>query len=440
MEGGRMEIINWLNDTLQLNYTKIEQTATGAAHCQIMDLLFPGKINLAKVNFNAKYDYEYVKNFGYLQEIFAKIAKIEKYHMDVDKMVTGRPQANLEFCQWMKKYFDSMNNGEPYNALERRVQSRCAYEGDKALIAALGPNAPKPPPAAPKTAAGGAGAKPSASALSKPSATKPVAAAAATVTKPVATTTVKKPAATVSKPVATTTTTTAARPSVSKPPATSTVTRPSITPAAKPQPTVFKPTTAAAKPKPSAPSPVPAAASTTTTQVIEQIKTVTIVDPELVKELEQTKEDNQRLLEENTKAKIQVEEVERDRDFFYEKLRDVEIFCQDNIKLEGTAEEAIAQILAILYKNAENDGEEEELLEEEPAVQVEIVDGDGDDEQQEEQQEEQEEELIQEDEQEEENIQEDDEDAIMNKLQQEDEIIDDDLVIDDEVLEEMDEF
>lgn len=38
----RHEMLNWVNDCLQLGYSKIEEMCTGAAYCQFMHMLFPG--------------------------------------------------------------------------------------------------------------------------------------------------------------------------------------------------------------------------------------------------------------------------------------------------------------------------------------------------------------------------------------------------------------
>lgn len=40
---GRKEILTWLNDTFSLNLQKIEETASGAVACQIMDAIY-GKL------------------------------------------------------------------------------------------------------------------------------------------------------------------------------------------------------------------------------------------------------------------------------------------------------------------------------------------------------------------------------------------------------------
>jgi len=137
MEGayfvGRVELLNWLNDLLKLDYNKVEQTCTGAAHCQIMDAIYPG-VPLSKVNFNAKHEYEFINNFKVLQNVFDK-HKIDK-HIDVAKLVKGKYQDNLEFLQWIKRYFDLNFSGGEYNAAERRKASGGASTGIKKTAAA----------------------------------------------------------------------------------------------------------------------------------------------------------------------------------------------------------------------------------------------------------------------------------------------------------------
>ena len=45
----------------------------------------------------------------------------------VDKLVKAKYQDNLEFCQWIKRYFDLNYSGEPYNALQRRKGNQIFY-------------------------------------------------------------------------------------------------------------------------------------------------------------------------------------------------------------------------------------------------------------------------------------------------------------------------
>ena len=63
---GKNELLTWLNNLLQLNYTKVEQCANGAAYCQIMDAIYPQTFNFQKVKWSAKHDYEFVENYKVL--------------------------------------------------------------------------------------------------------------------------------------------------------------------------------------------------------------------------------------------------------------------------------------------------------------------------------------------------------------------------------------
>ena len=60
---GRKEILDWLNGLLELDVAKIETTASGAIACQILDAIYPGKVPMHKVNWEAKAEYEFVGNY-----------------------------------------------------------------------------------------------------------------------------------------------------------------------------------------------------------------------------------------------------------------------------------------------------------------------------------------------------------------------------------------
>ncbi|KAI5934286.1 Microtubule-associated protein RP/EB family member 1 [Manis javanica] len=90
----RHDMLAWINESLQLNLTKIEQLCSGAAYCQFMDMLFPGSIALKKVKFQAKLEHEYIQNFKILQAGFKRMG-VDKI-IPVDKLVKGKFQDNFE--------------------------------------------------------------------------------------------------------------------------------------------------------------------------------------------------------------------------------------------------------------------------------------------------------------------------------------------------------
>ncbi|XP_065843276.1 microtubule-associated protein RP/EB family member 3-like [Oscarella lobularis] len=110
----RHELLGWVNDCLQLNYTKVEEMGNGAAYCQFMHMLFPeARLQLKKVKMDAKLEHQYIDNFKFLQASFKKMG-VDKV-VPIDKLVKKKPLDNLEFLQWFKKFFDANYQGADYN-------------------------------------------------------------------------------------------------------------------------------------------------------------------------------------------------------------------------------------------------------------------------------------------------------------------------------------
>lgn len=40
---GRKEIMDWVNGTLELNLSKVEDTCNGAVACQLLDIMYPNQ-------------------------------------------------------------------------------------------------------------------------------------------------------------------------------------------------------------------------------------------------------------------------------------------------------------------------------------------------------------------------------------------------------------
>ncbi|GBF96000.1 hypothetical protein Rsub_08815 [Raphidocelis subcapitata] len=125
---GRSELLGWINSTLDLRIGKVEETASGAVACQMMDALHPGVVAMKKVDFNAKSEYEYINNYKVLQEAFTKL-NIDK-HIEVSKLVKARPLDNMEFMQWLKTYFDTHTGGRAVHDYDPAARRALCKTGD----------------------------------------------------------------------------------------------------------------------------------------------------------------------------------------------------------------------------------------------------------------------------------------------------------------------
>ncbi|KAG9011780.1 hypothetical protein FRB90_007080 [Tulasnella sp. 427] len=170
MGESRTELIQWLNDLLQLNYTKVEQCGTGGAYCQILDSIY-GDIPMGRVKMQAKHEYEFLANFKILQNAF-KAKKIDK-PIPVEKLVKCKMQDNLEFLQWIRRFWDANSSGEPYDAAARRKGGGAEPPATIAPVAArtvgglgvkpaTGPGGRKTPLGGPRSGSSTGGAAPGA--------------------------------------------------------------------------------------------------------------------------------------------------------------------------------------------------------------------------------------------------------------------------------------
>ncbi|KRX01887.1 Calponin homology domain [Pseudocohnilembus persalinus] len=113
------EIFNWVNSLLKINVNKIEQLGTGAVYCQIIDSMYPGAVKMSRVNWKARNEWDFIINLKTLQQAFQK-QNIKKY-IEIERLAKAKYQDNLEFAQWIKRFFD-LNGGakEDYDPIKRR--------------------------------------------------------------------------------------------------------------------------------------------------------------------------------------------------------------------------------------------------------------------------------------------------------------------------------
>ncbi|EJT51275.1 hypothetical protein A1Q2_00320 [Trichosporon asahii var. asahii CBS 8904] len=133
LTSARGELLAWLNELLAPNVIqKVEECGKGIIYCQILDSIY-GDLPMSRLKMNAKMEYEYLDNFKILQKAFTKhripkpaCGRANAQPIPVERLVKCKMQDNLEFLQWMKKYWDSNSRGEEYNAVERAGGHRAA--------------------------------------------------------------------------------------------------------------------------------------------------------------------------------------------------------------------------------------------------------------------------------------------------------------------------
>ncbi|KAF1586078.1 UNVERIFIED_CONTAM: Microtubule-associated protein RP/EB family member 3, partial [Eudyptes robustus] len=114
----RNELLAWVNDCLQSNFTKIEQLHSGAGYCLFTDFLFPDSLPLKRVKWNSRLELDWLANWKLVQVSWKQLG-IDKV-VPVEKLIKGKFQDNFEFLQWFKKFFDANYDGREYNPAAAR--------------------------------------------------------------------------------------------------------------------------------------------------------------------------------------------------------------------------------------------------------------------------------------------------------------------------------
>lgn len=127
----RTDILAFFNDLLSMNLSKIEQTASGAVACQLVDCIFPGTVPMKRVNWEAKSDFQFIENYKILQAAFSKnhVQKI----IDVDRLIRAKYQDNLEFCQWLKAFYEHLAGTRAARTDYDPIAKRALGKGGKNL-------------------------------------------------------------------------------------------------------------------------------------------------------------------------------------------------------------------------------------------------------------------------------------------------------------------
>uniref|UniRef100_A0A8C9Z9Z8 DNA (cytosine-5-)-methyltransferase n=1 Tax=Sander lucioperca TaxID=283035 RepID=A0A8C9Z9Z8_SANLU len=91
---------------------------TGACHCQIMDLVIPGSVDMTKVKFDAQGEDDCKHNFHLLHEAFRESGIRKTF--PVDEIIKGDSQSNFETLRWLKVFYMANAKSEGYDPVKAR--------------------------------------------------------------------------------------------------------------------------------------------------------------------------------------------------------------------------------------------------------------------------------------------------------------------------------
>ncbi|XP_046726063.1 uncharacterized protein LOC124399272 isoform X2 [Silurus meridionalis] len=117
-KSGESELLAWLNHTLQSGFNTVEQTCSGAAYCQLMDLLYPGSIDLQNVKFKVEDEMDMTNNYKLLEHAFSKSSLTKT--LDIEKLVNDVKSEVLNLLRWFKVFFEHSFAGYTYNPVKAR--------------------------------------------------------------------------------------------------------------------------------------------------------------------------------------------------------------------------------------------------------------------------------------------------------------------------------
>ncbi|XP_077435437.1 DNA (cytosine-5)-methyltransferase 3C-like isoform X2 [Vanacampus margaritifer] len=110
--------LTWLNTLLKTTFQDVQHISSGACHCQIMDCVIPGSIDMSMVKFDPQSERDCEHNFSLLQEAFTKNHITRS--IPSDELIKGDFQINLDFLLWFKAFYAANATDEEYDAVNAR--------------------------------------------------------------------------------------------------------------------------------------------------------------------------------------------------------------------------------------------------------------------------------------------------------------------------------
>uniref|UniRef100_A0A3Q3JY49 DNA (cytosine-5-)-methyltransferase n=1 Tax=Monopterus albus TaxID=43700 RepID=A0A3Q3JY49_MONAL len=111
-------LVSWMNNLLQTDFKDVREMCSGACHCQIMDWIFPGSIDMTQVKFDAQGEDDFKHNFSLLREAFSKSGITRT--IPVEELIKGDFKSNLQILKWFKAFYEANVKCEEYDPVKAR--------------------------------------------------------------------------------------------------------------------------------------------------------------------------------------------------------------------------------------------------------------------------------------------------------------------------------
>ena len=134
MKVGRSQLLEWVNETTECDYPKIESLSDGIGFCQILDAYYDNFTNeMVKLKFNSKDKEDWQRNFCVLNMILTKLKSYKQ--IDPYKMSTGNFSQNFQFLQYLYEFISQNFKQLPkkYQGQKRRIELLKMQYGKKVL-------------------------------------------------------------------------------------------------------------------------------------------------------------------------------------------------------------------------------------------------------------------------------------------------------------------
>ncbi|KAM9342417.1 uncharacterized protein KZ484_015140 [Pholidichthys leucotaenia] len=119
-KSSRFYLVKWFNNLLKTSFEDVQEMGSGACHCQMMEHILPGSVDLARVRFDAQNEDDCKHNFSLLNEAFNKNGIARR--LQVDKLIKGDFKSNFEILKWFKGFYTANVKSGEYDP----VKARCS--------------------------------------------------------------------------------------------------------------------------------------------------------------------------------------------------------------------------------------------------------------------------------------------------------------------------